>query len=284
MKEMNVFLSYCRKDEEEATNIYNYFINNQNINLHRDVIDIRPWDSIKKYMQSINSTDYIILLISDSYLKSVNCMYEVLEVMRDREYRDKIFPAVINLEIYNPISRAEYVKYWESQFKRLDETLKEISVQNLGKLNEDLKRCQDIASNIAQFLDVVSDMNNPNIKDVSVRIEEKLSLKELTSVRNIHSFQETSISLQNQLRDRFREVRERDGAEISYQAELLAHTLWNEYQDGSGGIYLLDLARIRNDQNAIENLYFALSISADEQIRETVKKWNRKWSRVNEHF
>ena len=51
----------------------------------------------------------------------------------------------------------------------------EINVQNLGKLNEDLKRRQDISSNIAEFLDVVSDMNNPNIADVCMNIEEKLS-------------------------------------------------------------------------------------------------------------
>ena len=38
--------------------------------------------------------DYTILLISDAYLKSSNCMYEVFEVMRDRRYKDKTFLAV----------------------------------------------------------------------------------------------------------------------------------------------------------------------------------------------
>lgn len=123
--------------------------------------------------------DYIILLISDAYLKSANCMYEVLEVMRDRNYRDKIFPAIINPEIYKPIHRAGYVKYWENEFKTLEEAVKGIRVQNLGKLNEDLKRYQVISSNIAEFLDVVSDMNNPKINEVAVSIEEKLNSKGL---------------------------------------------------------------------------------------------------------
>lgn len=119
--------------------------------------------------------DYTILLISDSYLKSSNCMYEVLEVMRDRNYRDKIFSAVIYSEIYYPITRAKYVKYWQDKFKELEDTLKEINVQNLGNLNEDLKRIQDISSNTAEFLDVVSYLNNPNVTDVCINIEEKLS-------------------------------------------------------------------------------------------------------------
>lgn len=174
---VNIFLSYCWDDSNEADRIYDYFKRNQNIELHRDKINIKKWGSIKEYMQSISNMDYTILLISDSYLKSVNCMYEVLEVMRDRNYRDKIFPAVIYLGIYSPITRAKYVKYWQDEFRELESTLKEINVQNLGKLNEDLKRRQDISSNIAEFLDIVSDMNNPNIEDVCVVIEEKLSQK-----------------------------------------------------------------------------------------------------------
>lgn len=177
MSKVNIFLSYCWNDSNVADEIYNHFKSNQDIELHRDTIDIGIWSSIKEYMQSIKNMDYTILLISDSYLKSANCMYEVLEVMRDRNYKDKIFPAVIDSGIYNPITRAKYVKHWQDEFRELESTLKEISVQNLGKLNEDLKRRQDISSNIADFLDLVSDMNNPNIKDVCTQIENKLNIK-----------------------------------------------------------------------------------------------------------
>lgn len=177
LKKTNIFLSYCRSDSDEAKKIYDYFLNRYNIKLHKDTIDIGKWESIKKYMQSISDMDYTILLISDAYLKSANCMYEVLEVMRDRSYRDKIFPAVIHSGIYSPVVRAEYVKYWQDEFNELDNKLKGIDLQNLGKLNEDLKWRQDISSNIADFLDVVSDMNNPDIEDICVTIEEKLSHK-----------------------------------------------------------------------------------------------------------
>lgn len=175
LMKVNIFLSYCWNDSSEADRIYDYFKKSQNIELHRDTIDIKKWGSIKEYMQSISNMDYTILLISDSYLKSANCMYEVLEVMRDRNYKDKIFPAVICSGIYDPIIRIDYVKYWEDEFIKLKEKLNGLSVQNLGRLPEDLKRRQDISSNVADFLDVVSDMNNPNIEDVCKAIEEKLN-------------------------------------------------------------------------------------------------------------
>lgn len=177
MNKINIFLSYCWNDSDVANRIYDYFINRRQIELHRDVIDIKKWHSIRAYMQSISNMDYIILLISDSYLKSANCMYEVLEVMKNVHYKDKVFPAVTYYEIYNPIARAKYVKYWQDQFRELEKTLEGIKVQNIGNLNEDLKQRQDISSNIAEFLDVVSDMNNPNIEDVCIGIEEELNIK-----------------------------------------------------------------------------------------------------------
>lgn len=174
-----IFLSYCWADEAIAENIEAALGKNNTINLHRDKIDIGRWNSIKQYMQSIPQMDYTILLISDAYLKSSNCMYEVLEVMRTRDYENKIFPAVINSGIYRPAIRAEYVKYWQNEYEKLSEILKGIQPQNLGRLGEDLKRAQDISANVAEFLDTVADMNNPAIGDVSVAIEEKLREKNL---------------------------------------------------------------------------------------------------------
>lgn len=179
MDKVKIFLSYCWKDSKEADKICKYFQNNYNIELHRDVLDMEKWNSIKEYMGSLDNMDYTILLISDAYLKSVNCMYEVLQVMRDRNYRDRIFPAIINNEIYDSINRVKYIEYWQDEFKKLEEKLTCLSIQNLGKLPEDLKQRQDISSNIAEFLAVVSDMNNPNINDICEEIENKLDIKNL---------------------------------------------------------------------------------------------------------
>ena len=118
--------------------------------------------------------DYTILLISDAYLKSSNCMYVVLEVMRDRHYDQKIFPVVINSGIYKPAIRAEYVKYWQKEYEDLNNSLQGIKIQNIGRLGDDLKRAQNISANVAEFLDMVSDMNNPAIEDACMAHEGKL--------------------------------------------------------------------------------------------------------------
>lgn len=139
MKKFEIFLSYNWCDSDIADNIKNFFEKNTDINIHQDKIDIKKWSSIREYMQSIPEMDYTILLISDAYLKSSNCMYEVLEVMRDRKYKEKIFPVVIDKKIYDPIVRTKYVKYWQDEFNKLDENLSEINYQNIGNLGSDLK-------------------------------------------------------------------------------------------------------------------------------------------------
>jgi len=173
-RKAEVFLSYCWTDEKIADEVYDNLIRCAQINLHRDKLNIGQWGSIKEYMQSITQMDYTILLISEAYLKSSNCMYEVLEVMRDRKYKDKIFPAVIYSGIYDPLIRANFVKHWQDELSKLKDMINGIDAQNLGPLTEDLKHRQDIASNIAEFLGMVSDMNNPQIDDISDAIERKL--------------------------------------------------------------------------------------------------------------
>lgn len=169
-----IFLSYCWADDKIADEIYAKLAMLPEVNIHRDKIDIGKWKSIKAYMQSISNMDFTILLISDSYLKSSNCMYEVLEVMRDRNYSNRIFPAVIFSGIYNPIMRAKYVKYWQDQYQDLKEELNGIEPTNLSMLSEDLKRYQDIAANIVKFLDTVSDMNNPELPKIAEVIKTKI--------------------------------------------------------------------------------------------------------------
>lgn len=178
---VEIFLSYCWADNEIADEIYDKLSMNQGINLHRDKIDIKPWKSIKEYMQSISNMDYTILLISDAYLRSANCMYEVLEIMRDRVYKEKIFPAVIHKGIYNPQIRAQYVLHWQKQCAELEKALAPLESHNLGSLVHDLKQRKDIASNVADFLSLVAELNNPQIADVAVAISQKLQEKNLIS-------------------------------------------------------------------------------------------------------
>ena len=78
-----VFLSYCQKDSDVADLVEEKFqpIVDGKVKISRDIRDVKYHESFKNFMQSIETHDFVIMLISDHYLKSRNCMFEVMEVV-----------------------------------------------------------------------------------------------------------------------------------------------------------------------------------------------------------
>ena len=169
-----IFLSYNWHDGEIADRIDQYLSGLSGIVVKRDVRDIGLWKSIRKFMESIRQQDYAVLIVSDLYLRSKNCMFEVTEIMKEPEYKDRIFPAVVEHGIYDPLIRAEYIKYWQQECDKLEAAIKGLDPENATELAADLKRYKSIASSMGEFLSMVADRNNPDIQEVEIQIEKAI--------------------------------------------------------------------------------------------------------------
>lgn len=66
----------------------------------RDIRDLRYKSSIKEFMKQIRKGDYSFIIISEDYLKSLNCMYEMGEFIKDESYKDRILPIVKKEQIF----------------------------------------------------------------------------------------------------------------------------------------------------------------------------------------
>lgn len=179
-----IFISYCWNDNEFA-DLIDKDLQNMGYTLTRDIRDIGFKDSIKKFMESIGNHDFVISIISDNYLKSVNCMYEISEVMRSREYKDKMLllilkdsdteflsslpkkSTMIAANVYTLEQRIEYIVYWEEKEKEYSERISKIT-QETSKIQplQELKKIQNITSNISEFLSEISDWNNTNLSEL----------------------------------------------------------------------------------------------------------------------
>lgn len=190
MNEKNIFLSYCWADDKIANDICTAFENQKETKIHRDKIEIGSWRSIKEFMQSITQMDYVIMLISRKYLESDNCMYEVLETMRDRNYASKIFPVIIYDAIYDPTVRLGYVKFWQDKTKQFEKEFDGVEIQNLHTSTEILKHYHEIALHIDEFLGRIVDMNNPLVKDVPEKIKEILGINGQECTNELLDFKE----------------------------------------------------------------------------------------------
>ena len=180
-----VFLSYSWADKFFADFI-DEALSKMGIILKRDERDIAFKESLKEFMESIGKHDFVISIISDNYLKSVNCMYEIYEVMRDREYKDKMLLVILDksdstlignlhsehnsfsADIYDVHSRIKYITFWEQQQKKLEEMIDTIQVQvNKVEPLAELRRIQNISSNIGEFLNDISDWKNVSLTELN---------------------------------------------------------------------------------------------------------------------
>lgn len=169
-----IFLSYNWHDKEIADRIDKHLSGIPGITVKRDIRDIGSWKSIRKFMEGIRQQDYAVLIVSGLYLKSKNCMFEVMEIMKEQQYRDRVFPAVVEHGIYDPLVRAGYIKYWQQECDNLEASIRELEPEYITELAADLKQYKSIASSIGEFLNIVADMNNPDIQEVEVQIEKAI--------------------------------------------------------------------------------------------------------------
>src|SRR5205823_12753915 len=115
----------------------------RDIEILRDATGLGLGESISRFMQKLGSGDRVFVILSDKYLKSPYCMYELLEVWRNCKMADEVFRRRIRVyrlpdaKMSSPVERARCAKYWKEQFAELDTLVREDGADLLG--TEDFK-------------------------------------------------------------------------------------------------------------------------------------------------
>lgn len=156
-----VFVSYAWSPESSAiVDRLQQVLGQQGIRLIRDREEVRYRDSIRDFMRRIGQGKCVVVVISEKYLKSENCMFELVEVAKALSLRERIFPIVLaDANIYKATGRVGYVSYWEDQIQELDTALKTVRGDNLTKLQEDLNVYAEIRRLFDGITDTLRDMN-----------------------------------------------------------------------------------------------------------------------------
>jgi hypothetical protein len=165
LTQKSVFISYNHFDKDIAL-IVETALMSRNILVTRDENEVEYKDDLELFMQSITNHDYVVSIVSDAYLKSVNCMYEVSELMRDRNYYDKLLFIRIGendkqfyidekkhflADIYSH-KRFEYIKYWVDRKDEIDEYSKGIDISHSAEIAQESKKHKIITYNIEEFI------------------------------------------------------------------------------------------------------------------------------------
>lgn len=156
-----VFVSYAWTPESDAMvdKLQQAFASTE-IKLLRDSEEMRYKDSIRDFMRRLGQGNCIVLIISEKYLKSENCMFELTEIAKAANLRERIFPIVLpDANIYKAAGRLSYVQYWENQIQQLDAQLKTVSAANLVNVHADISLFAEIRSQFDVITGTLKDMN-----------------------------------------------------------------------------------------------------------------------------
>jgi tetratricopeptide (TPR) repeat protein len=167
MGQVDVFISYAWQGEsEKVAREVEARLKEKGLNIIRDQGYLGYKGSIKEFMQKIGKGKYVILVISDRYLKSENCMYELLQIAEDeKNFKQHIFPLVMqDAKISRAADRLDYVHYWEKEIDNLENKMKQGGLTHLQGIYEDLNLYDEIRRNISRLTDILKDINALNLQ------------------------------------------------------------------------------------------------------------------------
>jgi formylglycine-generating enzyme required for sulfatase activity len=184
--EQAVFISYAWGGEsEEIVNQIDGALQQRGLTIIRDKRDLGYKGSINAFMERIGQGSCIIVVISDKYLRSPNCMFELAEIAEGKEFHDRVFPIVLsNAEIYDPVKRLDYVKHWEDKLAELDQAMRQVKSQaNLQGVRDDIDQYSRIRDKVSGLTSILKDMNtltpdmhrDTDFSEIYTGIEERMA-------------------------------------------------------------------------------------------------------------
>ena len=144
-KNVTIFLSYAWENKDIADQI-DEALNTFEVSVTRDIRDLKHLDNIFDFMKGIRSHNYAILVISEEYLTSKNCMFEALELIINEKYDEKLLPVLTpSCDIFSAKGRLKYIHFWESVFAEINGEIKNLdSVAHTHKILEELEHYRKI--------------------------------------------------------------------------------------------------------------------------------------------
>ncbi len=162
----DIYISHAWGGESERiTNLIMEKFDREGIRITMDKKDLGYRMSINEFMKKLGEADAIIIVVSQKYLHSEYCMFELLQIYENKDILNRIFPVVLDeVNIAKSTDRLDLVKYWEGQTKELEDKIRDLgSLSNIEGITDDLNLYNAIRGKIAKLTSILKDINTLNI-------------------------------------------------------------------------------------------------------------------------
>jgi internalin A len=140
----------------------------EGVTIIRDETTLSTGDRLSKFMARLGRGNRIFVILSDNYLKSPFCMYELFEIWRNCRSEDaellrriRVF-TLPSAKIWTPLDRTLYAVHWRQEFGKLGALVKEHGIDILGEKDAHQHRLmKKFANEIGDILATVADVLQP---------------------------------------------------------------------------------------------------------------------------
>lgn len=160
MNNTKAYLIYCIENQNIADDITND-LGRLGIDFIHDTFDSFEHGTIRQ--QYLNSTAPIFLLVSDNFLKSENCMRDILALVEDTRLRGRIKTVILEgrhkingTNQYETVPTkferlgdvVNYINHWSVQYQAIRTEMRHATDERKAELEPKLDLIQDISTNI----------------------------------------------------------------------------------------------------------------------------------------
>ncbi|SDL61295.1 toll/interleukin-1 receptor domain-containing protein [Kriegella aquimaris] len=197
----SIYVSYAWNPESDAiVDVIEKEFQKRNIHILRDKNDLQYKGKIKAFMERLGEGNCVILVVSNKYLRSENCMFELLQIFKNKNFYERIFPLVLDeVKIAKASDRIDLVKYWEYETENLDIKIRELKdLSNIQGVTDDLNLYTEIRHNIARLTNILKDINTLNTnRHINSDFEQLYSLVRQKIDKDLISNEELTINKDN---------------------------------------------------------------------------------------
>ena len=173
-----LFISYCWEDGTPyADDLENEL--SSKFDIRRDKSSLKCNDNIDSFMRKIADCDNVVIVLTQKYLESKNCMKEVAYLSKQPEWNTKCIILVIYKEIYKSDIQEALLSHWNNEKNAMKEKLK--ITQSTTLCQEEYDSISEVCNTLEDFLLEVKHRNNPSqirIVNEIIRLSERSRCEE----------------------------------------------------------------------------------------------------------
>ncbi len=174
-----IYISYAWGDKGEkgksrekiVTDLYDS-LNGDGFDVRIDKKNLKFGESLNNFMTALGKGDLVVVCVSDKYLRSPFCMWELCEVFRTSQgekekFAERIIPVrVENLSLGSPLTLMPYLKHWRQKYEEWEEMYTDFP-QEMGSTHmEEFRKSRTIKDSFSEVVGFFNDLLGKNSEEL----------------------------------------------------------------------------------------------------------------------